>query len=451
MERPLSYTFNGVNVKKFINAIDDEETKKTVRILLNNTTHITYDIFLEQIQKHVPYLLEHVPDNRPIFVYIDVRDRIDNDYFYNKSNYWLFMLLKSFLPPNQDISVIKSLNSSKIKDNDIILFIDDCIYSGIQMSNSIRNLENVDNKSLKFMIYVPYVSKAGIELVKQAFIDNEQLKSCELFELEDYKMITPFGCFITENQAMELAKYYIHLKVDDILNAYPIYFDHKVAKHVSSFPNIYAGIIPNEWNKEGILTILTNDVKLENLNTELEDLQQNDIQIRLQWRFDTLHQLNPSFDRLDATLPPTKLVTQFNSMLQKNKTLPLSNASKIRELITQISLILIESMNQEQHQEKITLIRKLREEKIIKIKNDIRELKKEHKMTIKKLQIIPILNNCENNIGKISLYESFCPVPPYKVSNTSTNSFDTRSFLPKSLPSRLSRPSQSLSKLHNSI
>ena len=76
-QRPLSYAFNQENVKKFIDAIDDEETKKTIRTLLNNTKYVSYDEFVEQIKINTPQVLELVPSGRPIFIYID-NNKYDN-------------------------------------------------------------------------------------------------------------------------------------------------------------------------------------------------------------------------------------------------------------------------------------------------------------------------------------------------------------------------------------
>jgi hypothetical protein len=256
--RPLSYAFNQENVKKFIGAIQDEEAKKTIRILLNNTKYVSYDDFVEQIKINIPQILEIVPQGRPIFIYID-NNKYDN--LDQKSNYWVSKIFKSLIPSNT-VKYISSLDNNTVKDNDLVLLMDDCVYSGIQFQNTINELQNTFHKKIHLLLFVPYVSKAGMELIYNAFQKNASLNVCSFHELHHSKMIVPFGCYITQKQATNLSKFYPHLRSeknsgkDRILEAYPVYFDHKVAKMVSSFPTIYSGLVPNKQNADKISKLL---------------------------------------------------------------------------------------------------------------------------------------------------------------------------------------------------
>lgn len=243
---PKSHTLNEENVKKFIEAVDNDEVRKIVRIMLNNTVHISYNEFSKQIRRLLPQAITSVVEDRPIFVYVDTNY---SEYFY-KSNYWMFMMVKSAIKENRkQIKLVNTLDDERIINGDIILLIDDCMYSGIQTSNTIANMQNTKNKSVKILLFVPYISKASLELVNEKFADNKQLRNCSLQEPENCKIIIPFGYYINEKQAELLADYYPHLSSKWIMEAYPIYFDHKVAKYRSSFPAVYAGIVPNANNR----------------------------------------------------------------------------------------------------------------------------------------------------------------------------------------------------------
>ena len=253
---PQSYTLNKANVKRFLNAIEDDDIRGTMRTLLDNTIHISYKEFLDQINKIVPQVINYVPTDRPVFVFVDSNF---SAYFY-KSNYWMFMLIKNTIIHKYDkkIKLVTSLDDKKIQENDIILLIDDCIYSGIQISTTIKNMQNTYNKKLNIMLFVPYVSKAGLILINKEYQSNTQLKkNCAFLIPKSFNIIRPFGEYIEKSQAEKLAGYYHHLNADMIREAYPIYFDHKVAKFRSSFPAVYAGIVPNYNNREQLYYLVS--------------------------------------------------------------------------------------------------------------------------------------------------------------------------------------------------
>jgi hypothetical protein len=225
------------------------------------------------------------------------------------------------------------------------------------------------------LLFVPYISKAGEKLVKDAFNKNAAFSKCTLKKLVNYKVIVPYSCYATDEEAESISKYYVHLSTTIVLEAYPIYFDHKVAKYMSSFPTVYSGIIPNLHNQGVILEIT-------NLYDELDKYN------FLRFAKEQGEDIGDSFETIDNAL------------------------SKIRQLI---------------------------------------------KDNEKELEIIPLLNNCQSVIAP-DLYDSSCPVPPYKkVKNKALESiFRTTRKSPKNTKSHYSLPItkrsfQKLEKKYNRI
>jgi hypothetical protein len=328
MDTPLSYSLNKDNVKKFIDAIQNPKIKEAIRILLNNTTHVSHKEFVDMIKINIESII-NLRNKKRIYVYEDTKIAD----FYYKSNFWIFKMIKEFIKA-YDIKLhfTNDLNNNRIKDGDMIMLIDDCIYSGIQLSNNIERIKNNKAKKLEMLLFVPYISKNGLNLIKTRFAQNKELNSCTLKLPDNYKIIVPFSCYATEEQAKSLADHYVHLNHKIILEAYPIYFDHKVAKHMSSFPTIYSGIVPNIHN-QGII------VDLVNAHEELD-----------KYEFLKFAQIKGG-DDVGYTL------------------------QKLNDIIKNIK----EYINNQ----------------------------------TKELQIIPLLNNCQNVLAA-DLYESSCPIPPYK-------------------------------------
>lgn len=154
MTEPLSYKINQINKQLFIEHTADD-AKEAVIKLLNSIIHISYETFIEQIQKNLNEVINYKLDNRPIFIYMNKKDT-------NKSSFWMYLLIeKIFKKIYIEIKLIYDFK--EVIDNDIVLLVDDCIYSGSQISNTIYSLLNKlpVNKRIKLMLFVPYMSLNG--------------------------------------------------------------------------------------------------------------------------------------------------------------------------------------------------------------------------------------------------------------------------------------------------
>ena len=147
--------------------------------IISNTHHISFESFIisfkDLIKKFESYIKtsrltskDKKSKNRPIFIFID---KLKRDYK-QKSNYWLYKLFKE-LCINFEIITISSFTDDKIKTNDFVLFLDDCIYSGQQMSESIFNLKVENDKKFTFFILCSFMTRKGTERIIEAVLKNK--------------------------------------------------------------------------------------------------------------------------------------------------------------------------------------------------------------------------------------------------------------------------------------
>lgn len=395
---PKSYTLNKTNVRMFLAAIENDDVREVIKVLLDNTLHISYKEFLQEVENIVKQIITKVPVDRPVFVFVDSNF---SAYFY-KSNYWMFMLIKNAIKTKygRSIKLITTLDDKRVIDNDMVLLMDDCIYSGIQMSDTIEKMKNTQLKKVQLLLAVPYISNAGLSIIDKKYNQNVQIKDiCTFLLPKKYNNIKPLGEYLIEHErkqllqtrtgrsetrqklelqaetqairkAENLANYYHHLNAQVIMKAYPVYFDHKVGQYMSSFPAVYAGIVPNDNNRDILYHIVY------------------ECGVGLQiWM----------------------------SKLDEYKAKGIRNKKELNDIIDNIKF----------------------QKKFIK-KADLQAT------------VIPLLNNCENVRVYASkhIYESSCPVPPYKRSSTSKSSTVSQSSSQK--PSFRSVPNLSRSVVKRS-
>jgi hypothetical protein len=134
---PLSHYMNDMRKEEF-SYLSYEPIRNHIKKILDNTNHISYSKFKEELIKRFNTILKEV--NKPIiYAYID---NYCDDYE-EKSNYWIYKILNNYLLDNDfkiSINIIHKLSSNQLKDGDTILLIDDCIYSGEQMKHIINDM-----------------------------------------------------------------------------------------------------------------------------------------------------------------------------------------------------------------------------------------------------------------------------------------------------------------------
>jgi len=176
----------------------------------------------------------------------------------DKSNHWIYDYIRTLAKTkyNKDMYFLSSLNKRNLLSNDVILLVDDCIYSGNQMSSEVYTIRNKYQTPYRFILFVTYFSDYGLDMVKTAFEENSNLKGSTL-ELPKYRQfISPLGFYMEEEEYATMAKYQVvdpnnlreYVKRD--MNKFPLYFDHKIADWMSTFPDIFSGLVPNSHNLE---------------------------------------------------------------------------------------------------------------------------------------------------------------------------------------------------------
>ena len=295
---PLNHEIDDYKFENFVSNSDDS-VKDLVRKIRYNTKHVSYSEFISNFILNVNKILAlyrslnlHTT-NRPIYIMI-------GKYFQKKSNYWLLLyLINHFNTNGIDIKIMiiveeilntTNINSNniyiehqiqevvvnpdlKIRAHDLVLFIDDCIYSGTQMGTNIENLlasmvklPKEFMKTIHICLLCSYISTKGYENILNIFIRKNYIlvQSNILIQLyingnfhyyKEFIDLPLINNYFTIDEIALLSSYY-GVKIENLdkdnntfLNKYLIYFDHKLADFVSTIPLFYSGVILNEYNK----------------------------------------------------------------------------------------------------------------------------------------------------------------------------------------------------------
>jgi len=248
--KPLNYEINKTNKQLFLDKTA-EDAREAMEKLLDKIIHVSYDKFIEQIKNNLdkdPVIAKKL-ENRPIFFYFD-----SWHFIYDKSNYWIYTYIKQYLnKKNIQTVLINKNNYDKLEKDDIVLLVDDCIYSGNQIIETIRELyHKIDIQKIKeeilLLLFVPYISEEGFISINRQF--KNKIPKLNISEHIKIKKITNI---LEKDELNSIFKYYSrHTE----LNKYLIYFDHKVADYESTYPYIFNGLVPNKDNKKNTDEIL---------------------------------------------------------------------------------------------------------------------------------------------------------------------------------------------------
>ena len=213
---------------------------------------------IRQLNKNIKDLIELVKTrgNNEIYFFMNFRK-------ITKSNDWLYIYVKDYFDhyyPQYSIRIIHNLDNNH--DGDIIVFIDDCIYSGMQMAENVSNIKNPKKlKNLIIFILCPYISTIGFDLIKQYFEYTDDLENNFLI-FNKYSIDLPNIQDYLNGEEIDIINEYIDY---DINNSYLIYFDHKLADQLSTITSIYSGYLLNEKNADifNNLDLFSNKINLK--------------------------------------------------------------------------------------------------------------------------------------------------------------------------------------------
>lgn len=271
----LSHKINSKRANEFIKKCDND-FQPIAKKIIHNTIHISFEVFYTYLLKNTKWLLSENPNLSTIYFFYD-----SNVDYKKKSNYWISLLFINIVKKiNSNIKFIycnqNNIQTIMIDNNSVFLFIDDCIYSGNQMTELIKYFTSIKlNKNIKIEIenlktylFVSFITDSGLKKITDYFhnyFPNNNLEVCKNLYLIDKST----NYYLTKDEIKEVEKYY-YQKSD---NVYLIYFDHKLADDKSTIPLFYSGLIANENNLELMESIYQNidDKELvEELKNELE-------------------------------------------------------------------------------------------------------------------------------------------------------------------------------------
>jgi hypothetical protein len=293
----LSHPLNKNNCKKFIKG-SDITVRKIVKKLIDNTNYISYIELKRNLSIIINNLIIYILENKKDEVYI-----FQNKKNKNKSNYWISLYLIDKLIEHNIKYIIIDNTYFNNKEDDIIIFIDDCIYSGEQMSSLIKNFTLYKkNKFSNICLVVPYISSIGKSL----------LLKYKLFYYKELNENT--STILTDEEIEKIEEFYPD--EDEILNnfknKYLIYFDHKLADGISTIPLFYSGVMPTFYNK----------IILEKLKTESNSDKRLILENKLKSHMIPLitnceHIRNLDIADPECPKPPYKL--KYSSFIKKYK------------------------------------------------------------------------------------------------------------------------------------
>jgi len=196
------------------------------------------------LNKNIKELIELIKTKKKkeIYFYMNLRNVI-------KSNNWLYVYVKDYFDyfhPEYSMKIIYNLDDNK--NNDIIIFLDDCIYTGNQMSENIEVVENPKNLKLTVFILCPYISEMGYNNVKSAFMYDSEIRrnGGKIIFNSKFHKVLKITSFLTKDEIKKINEY-TDYKIDD---SHLIYFDHKLADQISTITSVYSGYVLNKKNSE---------------------------------------------------------------------------------------------------------------------------------------------------------------------------------------------------------
>jgi hypothetical protein len=234
-----TYTLNKENVEKYINATEIKY-RFFLRKLFDNTKHISYKTFKFVLYANFRELIYYckVKKIKKITLYLD---EVDFNNIIYKSNFWVAQHFYHYLKKyniNIKLNILYNLKDLEyLDDNEFILILDDCSYTGTQLGYIIEDL----NKQKKFNIYIiiAFITK----------IANDKLLNSIKFNNNNNTIILSKNNVILNNMFSYLTPDEKKLaKLLYIEDKYPIYFDHKLADILSTYTDIYLGKIINSHN-----------------------------------------------------------------------------------------------------------------------------------------------------------------------------------------------------------
>jgi hypothetical protein len=233
---PISHKLNKRNINKLIERAD-QDIQHIVDKIFQVTEHISYEYFITFLNKNIEYSIKYVKQN---VMYLCI---------VNYDNYWIIEYIQLFMSKKYPYIFVKILENTKdynrLNDDEFIFLVDDCIYSGESVCESIKDILTV--KKTNIMLIISFMTEEGRDTIVSLFKKHSQGQTLMISKYIHY--IYPITDYITLNQLAKVYYFYDIFLIKNELLVYPIYFDHSIAGTDKTFTELYSGIVPNMHNK----------------------------------------------------------------------------------------------------------------------------------------------------------------------------------------------------------
>ena len=258
-----TYPLNKTNVEKYIAEFDDE-FKPIIQKIFDKTTHISYKKFKFLLNSNFKEFINYCNVNKikNVYLFFDITDL----HLLHKSNFWIAQHFIQYITKYKiDLNIIiiyDKTEFSVIKNDDIILILDDCTYDGELIRYYMnKNFSRIKTK-LNIYILISFISENAKDLIKSVSSIHK------FIFLKNNFIIYPLEHYLNdeEKRIISISGYPILLRFE--INNYPIYFDHNLAEYEATFKAIYSGYIP--WT-EKIIPVMTNCEHIQHFDFYHED------------------------------------------------------------------------------------------------------------------------------------------------------------------------------------
>jgi len=256
-----NFKFNTAAVKKFI-ASCNPDVKDIIKKILDNTLYVSFNDFIRQLNIMIDsyissYQRLHVNQARPVFISKNIHSK---PWLNNYVSEYLKSKLSGVKIIEVDLSNIDRINFSI---DDIIIFVDDCLYSGASMGTLVDMYRSIKDH-VNFYMLIPYGSLKAKNYIQQRSNGIESISRFDRQKSKRQKTDSTNLIFCDEMVTVETITDVLDIDELDLLSNYYygsllntdldsdlslIYFDHNLADKNSVPAIIYLGVVANRKNQ----------------------------------------------------------------------------------------------------------------------------------------------------------------------------------------------------------
>jgi hypothetical protein len=241
-----SYPLNKDNVKIFLSELK-EPKKSLAEIIFKNTKHVSYKMFKYILKFNFKEFIHYCRVHNIKSVVLFLGQEEINKKSIKKSNFWVAQHFYQYVKKLEiDIEILIIYNKDDILNltkDQIVLVLDDCSYTGSQISSEINySLSSKQLENFNIYVLIAFISNNAMDYIKNSITSKKIIFS------NNNIIINPISHYLSKDEIKKYNKIY---KLD---SHYPIYFDHKLADTLSTFTDLYSGVVTSK----NIIPVISN-------------------------------------------------------------------------------------------------------------------------------------------------------------------------------------------------